>query len=146
MKIKPYSLLVIAACLMYSYCQGSDFLTSFLNGQYVIIGKKADSDSTYYGTLSVKSDKDKIIIIRNIDNIIINGSAKIDSVTADQIPVLRIWFNENNLDYEGTFLISSDLDNYGRLTGYIYLKDHSTQNVGLEAWFADFGQLSKKSH
>lgn len=146
MKSKMVSLLLIAVCLMNSYCLADDFLVSFLTGHYVIIGQKPDSALTYHGTLSLELNKDNLTIVRNIDNTIVKGTATIDSVTADQISVLRIQFNENNKDYEGTFLISSDLDNYGRLTGYIYLKDNSTQNVGLEAWFADYGQLSRKSH
>ncbi len=146
MKSKMVSLLLIAICLINSYCLADDFIVSFLIGNYAIIGQKPDSDITYSGTLSLELNKDKIIIVRNIDSTIVKATATIDSVTADQIPVLRIRFNENNKDYEGTFLISSDLDNYGRLTGYIYLKDNSTQRAGLEAWFADFGQLSKKSY
>ena len=146
MKSKMVSLLLIAVCLMNSYCLADDFLVSFLTGNYVIIGQKPDSDLTYHGTLFLELNNDNLTIVRNIDNTIVKGTATIDSVTADQISVLRIQFNENNKDYEGTFLISSDLDNYGRLTGYIYLQDNSTQNVGLEAWFADYGQLSKKSH
>ncbi len=62
---------------------------------------------------------------------------KIDVVTADKIKVLRVTFTENKKEYEATYLIDSDLDNYGRLTGYIYLKAGGTKSPGLEALFSD---------
>jgi len=44
---------------------------------------------------------------------------------------------EENKSYEATYLIDSDLDNYGRLTGYLYIKGTETKKPGLEALFID---------
>lgn len=140
MKIKIIIILVIGG-IMFSNSIADEFLNSFLIGKYVIIGRKPNSDQVYQGSLSVKQEADSLLITRIIENRIVRGTAAIEHATADEISVLRIRFVENDLQYEGTFLISSDLDNYPRLTGYIYLRDSSTKRVGLEAWFADSGQL-----
>ena len=140
MKIKIIILLVIGGAVI-STTVADEFVTSFLIGKYVVIGRKPDSDQVYQGTLSIQLKADSLIVTRIIENSIVQGTAAIEQATADRIPVLRIRFIENNRQYEGTFLISSDLDNYPRLTGYIYLKNNTTKKVGLEAWFADFGQL-----
>jgi hypothetical protein len=39
--------------------------------------------------------------------------------------------------YEATYLINSDLDNYARLSGYLYLIQGGTKVAGLEALFID---------
>ncbi len=52
------------------------------------------------------------------------------------IPVFRIYFVEDGTDMEGTFLWRSDLDNDGRISGYIYPKGYTGKKPGLEALFA----------
>jgi hypothetical protein len=54
----------------------------------------------------------------------------------DAPAVLRIRFNDNGKEFEGTFLWRGDLDNYPRLTGFIYRGGSvQTKSAGLEAWF-----------
>ena len=62
---------------------------------------------------------------------------RIIRATADKIKVLRVEFVHKGRKYGGTYLIGSDLDNYARLTGYLYLKKGKTTKPGLEALFIE---------
>lgn len=109
----------------------------FLTGDYLLVGKKPDSNVTYSGTISFayKEEKKELEFIRIINGKKTKGIAKIEKALGGESEVLRLRFIEDKLEYEGTFLWRSDLDNYGRLSGYIYLKNGSTTNPGLEAYF-----------
>ena len=114
-----------------------DFYYNFLIGTYDVIGRHPDSNETYTGKVIFKKAGETLEVVRNIYNKTIEGAGKIDVVTADKIKVLRVVFTENNSAYEATYLIHTDLDNYGRMTGYIYLKEGGTKKPGLEALFSD---------
>lgn len=109
----------------------------FLVGKYLLIGQKPDSKETYSGTISFSFDEKKKILNfkRIVNGQLTTGTAKIEKALAGEAEVLRLRFVENKKEYEGTFLWRSDLDNYGRLSGYIYLKNNSTKSPGLEAYF-----------
>jgi len=110
----------------------------FLSGDYILIGKKINSKKTYSGSIRLKyNEKQKCLDIkRDVSGVTSKGKATIEYVTSDQIPVLRIKFTEKNIKYEGIFLWRSDLDNFGRLSGYIYFADgQSVEDPGLEAYF-----------
>jgi hypothetical protein len=115
----------------------NEFLYEFLEGSYHLIGRLPDSDKTYYGKVVLRNMGDKLEVIRRIEGKEIKGIGNIETATADKIKVLRIRFMEDNKKYEVTYLIDSDLDNYGRLTGYLYLKGKETEKPGLEALFID---------
>lgn len=57
--------------------------------------------------------------------------------------VLRMRFRSGNSSFEGTYLFHSDLDNYARITGYLYKVDPktgvpvNTKNPGLETLFPE---------
>ncbi len=116
-------------------------LYDFLQGSYEIIGRWPDTDEAYTGKMELKRSNDHLKTIRRINGEIIEGVGKIETATADNINVLRIRFIEAGRSYEGTYIIASDLDNYGRLTGYVYLKEGGTKIAGLEALFCDHGQI-----
>ena len=82
-------------------------------------------------------------VIRNIRNNTTKAIGNIDLVTADKIKVLRVTFTENEKEYEATYLINADLDNYGRLNRHIYLKAGGTKKPGLEALFNSLPESSK---
>jgi hypothetical protein len=73
----------------------------------------------------------------------VKGIGKIETVTSDKIKVLRVRFRSEEKDYEATYLIGSDLDNYGRLTGHVYFKDGETRTPGLEALFIEHPGVEK---
>ncbi len=113
-----------------------DFLYDFLQGSYYVLGKSPDSDRIYSGTIIVKRTGNGLEVRRKIGNREIKGHGKIETATADKRKVLRIRFVEGKKSYEATYIIGSDLDNYARLTGYVYLKEGKTKTPGLEALFA----------
>lgn len=112
------------------------FLRGFLSGEYDLIGRRPDSSSTYTGRVTLV-DKDGVLqVTRTVDGKTVRGTMKFDTVGgADRIPVLRVRFRMDGREYEATYLWQSDLDNYPRLTGYIYLPGNRTKSPGLEAFF-----------
>ena len=117
--------------------KNGEFYYGFLNGTYEAIGRYPDSKETYTGKVIFRKSHDTLRVIRIINNNATKGMGKIDIATADKIKVLRVTFTENKREYEATYLIDTDLDNYGRLTGHIYLKAGGTKKPGLEALFSD---------
>jgi hypothetical protein len=67
----------------------------------------------------------------------VTGIGRVETATPDKIKVLKVHFRSGDRDYEATYLIGSDLDNHGRLTGYVYLKGGKTRTPGLEALFIE---------
>jgi hypothetical protein len=113
-----------------------NFMASFLCGEYIVIGKKPDSDATYQGRVTLRQRGLELEVTRVINGKTDHGTASFDSITADKIPVLRMRFTQGGKSYEGTFLWRSDLDNYGRLSGYVYSPTKGeTKSLGLEALF-----------
>lgn len=145
MKMKIYYIVItlISITISTAWAQGNsnsgemDFLYGFLEGSYHLIGRLPDSNETYTGKIVIRKADDKLEVIRIIEGREIRGVGEIEMATADKIKVLRIRFTDENKDYEATYLIDSDLDNYGRLSGYLYLKKGGTKTPGLEALFID---------
>jgi hypothetical protein len=120
-----------------------DFLYGFLEGSYHLIGRLPDSNTTYTGKVVLRKRDEKLEVICMIEGKEIRGVGRIETVTADKIKVLRIQYTDENKSYEATYLIDSDLDNYARLTGYLYLKQGGTKIPGLEALFIDHQALEQ---
>ena len=122
----------------------NEFLYQFLQGTYELIGRVPDSSKTYTGKVVLRKSDDYFEVIRRIEGKEIKGTGKIETATADKIKILRIRFTDENTSYEATYLIDSDLDNYGRLTGYLYIKEEGTKIPGLEALFIDNQALEQQ--
>ena len=118
------------------------FLHSFIEGDYILIGKAPDSDRTYHGKVKILKNGGGLDVVRIIDKKEIKAKGKIETA-ADNVKVLRVRFKKENQVYEGTYLLDSDLDNYGRLTGYVYLKAGGTRKAGLEALFINHDNNQK---
>jgi len=114
-----------------------DFLYGFLQGHYSLVGKFPDSNRTYAGKVILRKSGQGLEVIRKIKGKEVRGTGKIETATADRVKVLRVRFVDAGKNYEATYLIHSDLDNYARLTGYLYLKKGGSRKPGLEALFID---------
>ena len=112
-----------------------EFLSSFVQGSYEIIGRWPESDSLYAGQGIIRSEKGQLQVIRIFKGQTINAKARIEKAAMAETWVLRAQFSVNGVIYEATYLIHGDLDNYARLSGYIYRKGKHTKKPGLEAWF-----------
>ena len=111
-------------------------LTGFMEGEYTVIGKKADSKATYLGHLSFHARGKKLDFVRTINGHSVRGTAVFDTVAGgERIPVLRLQFAQDGQSYEGTYQWASEYDNYFRFTGYVYLPGAKTNSAGLEALF-----------
>jgi len=117
------------------------FLHTFVQGTYAVIGKEADTGEPYAGRITITADGERLRMTRNICGETVSGRGGLGKA-ADDTDVLRMQFSRDGKTFEGTYLIGSDLDNYARLTGYVYRVDEGkTVRVGLEALFFDAGQL-----
>ncbi len=116
----------------------------FLEGTYVVIGKRPDGDVTYVGRVRLIKSNDTLMVHRSISGFDATGVGRLaDSATGKQ-SVLRVNFQHEGNHYDATYLIESDLDNHARLTGYVYLTNGNTKRVGWETLFADHGQLQRE--
>lgn len=127
---------LIISTLLVAQDNNDDFLQDFLVGEYSVIGKMVESNNTYFGTMKIDVKNKRFEIIRNIDGKTIKANGKIKKTGPEQMEVFVITFTENKVLYEITYLIYTDFDNYGRLTGYRYYKNKETENPGLEALFS----------
>jgi len=114
-----------------------EFLYDFLEGSYQVIGRWPDSQETYSGKVTLSREGNHFKVTRIINGKRIVGTGSIETATADKVKVLRVRFVHGATKYEATYIIGSDLDNYARLTGYVYIKGGKTKQPGLEALFID---------
>ena len=130
---------VLASTLVWAQARdlGDEPLYDFVCGSYQVIGRLLDSDQLYSGKVDLKRSGNQLEVVRLIGGHQVRGIGRIETATPDKIKVLRVQFRSKDKDYEATYLIGSDLDNHGRLTGYVYLKGGGTKAPGLEALFIE---------
>lgn len=109
-----------------------------------MIGKKPDSDETYTGRMIFKKHGADLEFSRRVAGETSDGPVILDKTASESgKPVLRVHFSLNGQPFEASYLWSSDLDNYARLTGYVYSPTKGkTKSPGLEALFplADYNR------
>jgi hypothetical protein len=116
----------------------NEILYEFLAGHYILIGKEMESDITYSGTVDFTYENGRLFVTREVAGKIAKGVGKMEpALGPDKVNVLRIRFSQAGQDYEITYLWQSDLDNYARLSGYLYQPGKSTNSPGMEVLFAD---------
>lgn len=108
-----------------------------VQGKYILVGKELDTDKTYFGKVEISSIKDHLIVEREINKKSVKGSAAIESAAGGDAQVLRIRFTEDGNSYEQTCLVNIDLDNYARISCYLYKPGIKTTQPGLEVLFHD---------
>ncbi len=128
---------LLAVSGIWAQAQGAEFPSAFLEGTYHVVGRWPDSAELYTGKIVVKSQGEHFQVRRTIGGEAVEGVGRMGTATADRVKVLRVEFPRGGKRYEATYLIHSDLDNYARWTGYVYLKEGTTQKPGLEALFID---------
>ena len=110
-------------------------LEGYIQGTYLLIGKHLDSTDTYYGEVSISKSESGLSVTRTISETVTSGTATIAHATADHTPVLRMHFQKDGKNFEETCIAANDLDNYARITCYLYIPGTKTMNPGLEAFF-----------
>lgn len=119
-----------------AHANDSNSLQGLVVGHYDLIGKSIGNNETYFGEVIINGTDSgsEMQVTRVINDSTVLGKATIE-LTNEKVHVLRIRFVENELSYEETCLINSDLDNYARLTCHVYEPDKTTKKPGLEALF-----------
>lgn len=105
-------------------------------GMYEVIGRECGADRTYSGTVTIVEDGDGFVVTRTIDGGTVKGSGRVESAGPDRTPVFRMRFHRDGTDYVGTFLFGADLDNDGRLSGYVVPEGYRGERPGKEVLFA----------
>lgn len=113
----------------------------FMDGAYVVIGRLPDSKQTYQGTINITTSKQVLSLTRVINGQKVVALGKFET-TSENTRVLKVNFESKGKKFEESCLVNTDLDNYARVTCYVFEK--TTKKVGLETWFSDHGQLEQK--
>ncbi|MDF1552957.1 MAG: hypothetical protein P1P84_07840 [Deferrisomatales bacterium] len=135
-------LIMVMVCLAQTAtaddAKNHEFLYEYLTGSYRVVGKELDSDETYNGKVVFAGRGDHLNVTRSILGETIQGIGTIEhALGPDQAHVLRVRFTRNGQKFEITYLWHHDLDNYPRLSGYLYRPGEKTAAPGLEALFID---------
>lgn len=130
-------IIVILIILPLASIAEEDFLSSFVQGSYLLVGKGLDSEQTYHGKVQIKNNNGALKIVRYINGKTIDATGAIEPALNGDARVLRIRFTENEKLYEQTCLVDSDLDNYARISCYLYQPEAKTNQPGLEVLFND---------
>jgi hypothetical protein len=136
--------LTISAILLVALCARSgeadqkpldeESLRNYMAGEYDLIGRKADSTTTYTGRVTLRDEGGVLQVTRSVEGRTDHCTARFDTVAGtDRIPVLRMHFRFDRKEYDAIYRWQSDPDNYPRFTGYLYVS--GTKSPGLEAFF-----------
>ncbi|MCW9013907.1 MAG: hypothetical protein OQL06_08995 [Gammaproteobacteria bacterium] len=112
-------------------------LIRFFHGSYDFIGVTPDTQNNYSGKAKFEARQGYLDVTREINGIQVNARASLEKTAMADAYVLRMRFKENNIDFEETCLFHADLDNYARLTCYLYQPEKQTHKPGMEAYFFD---------
>jgi len=142
--MKKYHMLCIAAVLLFPgalsplYAKKDLPELDFFVGRYEVAGRYPDAQKTYAGTVVITRDGDALVVRREIGGRKISGRGVLKkALCCDDVYALSVVFTDGGIDYECSYLIQSDLDNYPRLSGYVYRKDGKTKQAGIEVLFAE---------
>jgi hypothetical protein len=127
--------------------ENQEFLYKFFSGSYVVIGKELNSEKTFLGKVKIKAGKDHLVMTRHIKGEVIRGTGKIEKTRGpDEASVLRVRYSRGDKEFEITYLWRCDLDNYARLSGYLYERGAHTDSPGMEVLFIDHSKEDSPSH
>jgi hypothetical protein len=109
-------------------------LLGFLAGDYRLVGQTPDSGAAYLGRLTLRETGGAFAVTCVVAGVTSHRTASIETV-GEGAPVLRMRFLQDGVEYAATYLWQTDLDNYPRMTGYVYRAQGETKSPGLEALF-----------
>lgn len=135
MKLVLTTCIALAFSTVFADDTKENLFERYLQGTYLLIGKHLDSSETYFGEVSIALSESGLSITRMISGKIVHGTASIAQTTSDHIPPLKMRFSEDGNDYEESCVVANDLDNYARITCYLYIPGTKTKNPGMEALF-----------
>ncbi|MDD2462412.1 MAG: hypothetical protein PHI97_00280 [Desulfobulbus sp.] len=117
-------------------------LCGFLAGTYTVVGKELDNTQTYLGQVIFRQNGQCLQMERIIGSERVLSEGCIEhALGADAADVLRVRFIRQGKKYEITYLWQSDLDNYARISGYVYQPGIQTDSPGMEVLFINRGNL-----
>src|SRR5215211_6062678 len=88
------------------------FLRNYMAGEYDLIGRKADSTSTYNGYVTLGDEGGVLQVSRIVQGKTDKCAARFETVAgSDRIPVLRMHFHFDGKEYDATYRWQSDPDN-----------------------------------
>jgi hypothetical protein len=109
---------------------------SAMAGEYELIGRKPDSTITYSGRVVLQDDGRVLWVTRTVGHKTTKSALRFDTVAgSDRIPVMRLRFVLDGIEYQATYRWQTDPDNYFRFTGVYGRADNKTKSPGLEAFF-----------
>ncbi len=115
-------------------------IEDFFIGKYLLVGKGVESSNAYTGNVEFYRHKGSLKFKRIVNNISTIGDAAVEDALMGEAKVLRLNYEVKGEKFEQTCLWQSDLDNYARISCYLYNPGIATKNPGLEVLFHDHAQ------
>ena len=135
MKVLVAWVLIAAGLISSARAEDPETIAAHMAGSYVVIGRHPDSEKTYQGQIVFSENNGVLKAIRTIDGKTVEATATMGTATGDKLPVLRIRFEQDGTVWEGIYQWKTDLDNYFRLTGYVFQPQATHRVPGLEVCF-----------
>jgi hypothetical protein len=111
---------------------------SLVPGRYVLIGREPDGGATYTGEATIKArGRNAYQLRRTVAGKTVEADGKVEVPSPGEGQVLRFRWREGGRAKVATCLVSSDLDNYGRLSCLWVTEGQEHKTPGLEAYFSN---------
>jgi hypothetical protein len=111
----------------------ADFL-NFLAGDYIIVGREPDGGAAYNGQAAIDVRNDGVVMHGRRGGVEIIATGRLDAASPGEGRVLR-FHSGKPAATDMTCLVSTDLDNYARLTCLWWRIGTQPKQPGLEAMF-----------
>jgi hypothetical protein len=118
-------------------CAEDGVIADFILGKYLLVGKGVDTQQTYTGEIIIYRDDKGLKLIRMINGQSTVADVGFETTLGGDKEVIRIRFKQADKSYEETCLWQSDLDNYARISCYLYHSGNNTKDPGMEVMFHD---------
>ena len=130
-------IVILLALAPFLACAEDDFMADFILGKYLLVGKGVDTQYTYTGKITIYREENSLKLKRVVDGKTTVGSVAFESALGGDSKVIRIRFSQAGKSFEETCLWQSDLDNYARISCYLYSPGGDTRDPGMEVMYHD---------